>query len=147
MTKVAIAMLGIASIVGCCPPPTEIQYTFEDWVPYAYTSFDHDGNVLAKGKLLIAPLRPGSRRFMGRWEAKAAAQGEHSWLHTGGGVLDGWVSGQRMFIEFHPDTAATDHGFELDGVLTSTGARGQWGHTDIAGYHSGQGSFLLKREP
>jgi hypothetical protein len=147
MSRVAIAMLGIASVVGCCPAPTEIPYTFEDWVPYAYASFERDGNVLAKGKLSIAPLRPGSRRFMGRWDVKAVAQGEHSWLHTGGGMLDGRVSGQRMFIEFHPDTAGTDRGFELEGELTSEGAKGEWGYCDIAGDHPKQGSFVLKRVP
>jgi hypothetical protein len=83
---------------------------------------------------------------MGRWDVKAVAQGERSWLHTGGGMLDGRVSEQRVWIEFHPDTAGTDRGFELVGELTSEGAKGDWGYCDIAGFHQHQGSFTLTRE-
>jgi len=138
---------GVASLLGCASSGSGDSHTFEDWVPYAYVSSDPEGNILARGTLSMAPLRSGFRKLTGRWEVRAVGRRDHASFQVGTGSLEGQVSGDRVLIEFHPDTASTDHGFELSGNLTSDGARGKWGYTDEAGVHANQGGFSLSREP
>jgi hypothetical protein len=60
-------------------------------------------------------------------------KGDRLSFQVGTGLLDGHVSGNKVWIEFHPETAGTDHGFELDGELTSNGAKGVSSGTGIEG--------------
>jgi hypothetical protein len=147
MLRAIVLACGIASLGGCSSTESAVPYTFEEWVSYSYTSLARDGKVLTRGTISIAPLKPGSRRFFGRWEVRAEGKGDLVSYQVGSGLLDGHVSGNKVWIEFHPETAGTDHGFELEGELTSTGAKGQWGVTNEGGVHANQGAFSLTRKP